>query len=290
MISPQLAARIKELELHTRRILSSSGIGAVKSLQKGFGLDFDQLRNYQYGDDVRLIDWKSSTRSGGTLYVRQYLEERNRTFIVCLDISKSTLFGSGNYSKHEIMQQISGILSLAPSFNKDNVGLILFSDQIELFIQPSRGQHHVHRILEKIFSHQAQGIKTDFNVLCKYIAQYIDKKSTLLVVSDFITTDFTAQLKKIINHRNFIAISCLDGQEEQLPDIGLVFMQDPETGQRVLVNSKGGKQSALSHVLKQRVQDQKLALQSLGVSVLMIKNMQTCMHDLITFFKKNMAY
>lgn len=290
MIAAELARKVKELELHTRRILSGSGIGATRSAQKGFGFEFDQLRAYQYGDDVRLIDWKSSARSFDTLYIRQYFEERNRTFMVCLDVSPSTRFGSGEHSKQEIMQQIAGILLLAAGWSKDKVGLILFSDHVEYMIPPGKGQYHIHRMVEKIFTHQPQGSTTNIEVLCQYGLTHVPKKSTMLVISDFIAPDFSAVLKKVAVRKNFVAITCLDPQETILPDVGLVWMQDPETGSRVLVNSSGGARSSISQGLQNRLRDQKTTLRKAGVEILVLKSQQEFMHELISFFKKRMIY
>lgn len=290
MIAVELAHKIKELELHTRRILNGSGIGATRSAQKGFGFEFDQLRAYQYGDDVRLIDWKSSARSSDTLYIRQYFEERNRTFMICLDVSPSTGFGSGKYTKQEIMQQIAGVLALAAGWSKDKVGLILFSDHVEHMTPPGSGQYHIHHMIEKIFTHQSRGLTTSIDALCQYGLTHVPKKSTMLVISDFIAPDFTTTLKKIVVHKNVVAITCLDSQETLLQDVGLVWMQDPETGAQVLVNSSGGANSFISQGLHSRLRDQKTTLRKAGVETLVLSSQHTFMHELITFFKKRMIY
>jgi uncharacterized protein (DUF58 family) len=216
MISQKLLAQVKELELHVHRLLSSSGIGATRSKQRGFGFEFDQLRSYQYGDDVRLIDWKSSARSSSSLMIRQYFEERNREFMICLDVSSSTFFGSGSYSKQDIMQQIAGVLALAGAWSGDQVGLILFSDRIEKHIPSAKGKFHVHHIIETIFSHEQRPAKTDINALCDFVVTHGMKKANLLVVSDFIAPDFSAGIKKIRSKQNFVAITFVDPREKNL--------------------------------------------------------------------------
>ncbi len=291
MISNQLAQKVKELELHTRRILATSSVGTMCSRQKGFGFEFDQLRGYQYGDDVRLIDWKSSARTGlQSLLVRQYFEERNRSFMICLDVSASTLFGSSDLSKQEVMQQIAGVLALAACWSKDKFGLILFSEQIECVMPPGSGRAHANAIVEKIFSHTPQFKTTNFNVLCDYVAQKVAAKTTMLVVSDFIAPDFTSSLKKILNKKNFIAITCLDSQETELKDVGLVWMQDPETEQLILVNTKNSGNNTIARGLHHRLHEQRSAFFSSKIDTLVLKNHQTFMHDLITFFQKRMVY
>lgn len=290
MVLKEHAQKIKELELHTRRIFSGSAVGSTRSTQKGSGYDFDQLRTYQYGDDVRLIDWKSSARSMSNLYVRQYFEERNRTFMICLDISASTMFGSGTHSKQEIMQQIAGVLALAAAWSKDQVGLILFSDHVEHVIPPSRNPHNVYAIVEKIFAHKPQGKKTDFTALCDYVLKHVSKKSTLLVVSDFITSDFSISLKKIMSSMNFVSIAYLDNLETAMHDVGLIWMRDPETDQLALVNTSKGSSKFLSQQLQLRLNNQNAAFHKIGLETLVLKSQQTFMHDLITFFQKRMIY
>jgi len=289
MIAPEVAQRVKEFQIHTRRLLSGSKIGGSKSLQKGFGFEFDQLRLYQYGDDVRLIDWKSSARNPETLLVRQYHEERNRTFMICLDVSASTNFGSGLFLKQDVMKQIVGVLSLAAEQGKDKVGLIFFSDYVEKVIPPARGQNHVQELLTELFSYKASGKKTDLNVLFKYVAAHVAKRSTLFVVSDFIADDFTKSLKHVVFDKEVIAISCQDKQEEKMANVGLVWMQDSESGQRVLINTARGHQGIFDG-LEQRLQDQKKSLQKSGVDVLHVQVHGKFMHDLIMFFQKRMIY
>lgn len=285
MISADIAQQIKELQIHTRRMLSGSNIGGYKSRQKGFGFEFDQLRSYQYGDDVRLIDWKSSARNPDNMFVRQYFEERNRTFMICLDVSKSTYFGSGDVLKQDVMKQIAGILSLAAQWGKDKVGLILFSDHIEKVIPPARGEKHVQMVLCEIFSYKQTGKKTDLNVLFDYVASHVAKRSILFVISDFITENFEKSLKKTLFDKEVIAISCHDQQEEALSQVGLVWMQDSESDELVLVQTTG---KLTTSSLKLRLHDQKTNLKKAGVALLNIETQGQFMHELIMFFQKRM--
>ncbi|MCX5924019.1 MAG: DUF58 domain-containing protein [Candidatus Dependentiae bacterium] len=285
MISADIAQKVKELEIHTRRLLSGSNIGGYKSRQKGFGFEFDQLRSYQYGDDVRLIDWKSSARTPDNLLVRQYFEERNRTFMICLDLSASTYFGSGDVLKQDVMKQIAGVLSLAAEWGKDKVGLIIFSDQVEKVIPPARGQKHVQKLLTELFSYKQTGKKTDLNVLFDYVASRVAKRSIVFVISDFIADDFEKALKKTLFDKEVIAISCQDRQEEKMSDVGLVWTQDSESDSLVLVNTASKK---ITSGLQQRLQDQKKILKKSGVDLLSLKAQGQFMHELIMFFQKRM--
>lgn len=288
MLKSDIAQKVKELEIHTRRILNGSQIGGNKSRQKGFGFDFDQLRAYQYGDDVRLIDWKSSARGNGNLLVRQYFEERNRTLMVCLDLSASTMFGSTQFLKQDIMKQIAGVLALAGQWSQDKVGLILFSDHIEKIIPQVKGAVHVHGILQEIFAHQAVGTKTDFNVLFDYVAKRVPKRSVVLIISDFIGSDFSNGLKQVVLDKELIAITCRDPQEQELKDVGYVWMKDPETGMIDLVNTSGRSRYRLAQGLQDDYKLQNKAWRNARVDMVCLANQATFMHDLLGFFQKRM--
>ncbi|MBP7854793.1 DUF58 domain-containing protein [Candidatus Babeliales bacterium] len=288
MLNPEIMVKVKELELHTRKILSGSLIGGSKTRQKGFGFDFDQLRPYQYGDDVRLIDWKSSARNFNNLLVRQYFEDRNRTIIICLDISASVQFGSTNFLKSEIMQQVAGVLAMAGAWSSDKVGLILFSDSIEKSIPAIKGFKHVHGLLYDMFDHKPEGKGTNFEILSEYIVQHIAKQAMIFVISDFINVDIAQTFKKISYNKELIAICCNDRQEEVLSDVGLVWMQDPETGEIALVNSSGSNRSYVNKGLSTRLQNQKSMFYQAQMDVLYLHNFDTIMHDVLAFFQKRM--
>ena len=153
MVSKEVLKHIKRIEIHTKRLLRGSLVGQSSSAMKGSGFEFDQIREYQQGDDVRFIDWKSSARIN-KLMVRQYIEERSRSIILAVDVSASVFFGSAQHSKHEVMVELAAVIALVGDLAKDRVGLFLFSDKVELFIPPNSGQKHVRFILEKLFSYK----------------------------------------------------------------------------------------------------------------------------------------
>jgi uncharacterized protein (DUF58 family) len=288
MIAGDIAQKVKELEIHTRRMLAGSLIGGSKSGLKGFGFEFDQLRSYQYGDDVRLIDWKSSARNFNNLLVRQYFEERNRTIMICLDISASTIFGSTQFLKQEIMQQIAGILALAGQYSSDRVGLILFSDHVEKMIPPLKGSKHVHGLLNTLFSHQAVGKGTNFDALCEYVANRVAKRSMVIVISDFIGPNFSSSVKKIAHDKDVIAVNISDPLERNLSSFGYVWMKDSETGTLELVNTTGSGGRLIRQSLANRFAEQKLLLHASNVDCLQIQDEKTVMHDMLMFFQKRM--
>lgn len=289
MISKKIAQHVKELEIHTRRVLNGTHIGGFKSRQRGFGFEFDQLRAYQHGDDVRLIDWKSSARTGNeNLFVRQYHEERNRTFMICLDVSSSTFYGSQDVLKQDIMKQISGVLSLAAEYTKDKVGLILFSDRIEKVIPAGKGKQHVHHIIETIFSHTPEGKQTDLNVLCEHVAHKVVKNAIVFLISDFISPNFEKTLKQAVVGKEFIAVSCSDKQEEMLSNVGIIWMQDPETGEQVLVDTRNT--IKIDKHLADRVNSYKESFRKYRVDCVTINSQKNFIYDLISFFQRRLMY
>ncbi len=290
MISCEILAKIKDLQIHTRRILNGSNLGAGRSRQKGFGFEFDQLRSYQYGDDVRLIDWKSSARSQNNgLLVRQYYEDRNRTIVICLDISASTYFGSGPYLKQDIFKQIAGALAFAGSWSQDKIGLILFSDRIEKMIMPAKGDQHIHKLLQEMFTYNPVGIKTDFNIIADFVANKLPKNAIVLLISDFVGSNIQSDLKKIAWNKEVIAIKYADMQEIEMANVGYVWMQDLETNEIALVNSSGSAGHKLKLFCQNRLKVLSKELNSCGIEVLQLQNSTTFMHDLLIFFQKRMA-
>ncbi|MBI2352716.1 DUF58 domain-containing protein [Candidatus Dependentiae bacterium] len=297
MILPKIAQQIKELEIHTKRILNSSNLGGSRSRQRGFGFEFDQLRSYQYGDDVRLIDWKNSAKMADALLVRQYFEERNRTFIICLDISASTFFGTAIHDeknalllKQTMMQQISGVLALAAEYSKDKVGLILFSDRIEKVIPPKRGKAYIHNLIETIFTYKPQGKGTNLAALFEYVASQFGKNAIVFVVSDFIESNYEKALSQAVLTKEVIAISCVDKLEIDFAAIGLLWMLDPETNRYSFIDARKYKNEMMKKVLQERLFIQKKMFHKHKIDFIQIQSKQNFIHDLILFFQKRLIY
>ena len=288
MVHAEVLARIKELKLHAHKILQSSSGGMAQSKQHGFGFDFDQLRNYVYGDDVRRIDWKSSARNPGTLYVRQYFQERNSSYVVCVDMSASTLFSSGSHTKWEMMQQVAGALILAASWYKDRIGLLIFADDVKLYIPPSKSIHHTEYLLTQLFSCQSKDEGTNIASLAEYLVQKISNKIGIFVVSDFIDEVSSATLKRLGANRDLVAVVCSDQHEKSMPSVGYVWMQDLESGAIGLVNTAALATKSDINPLVVRNKQVHDALLSAGIDTAVLNSYQTCMYDLLKFFHKRM--
>lgn len=288
MISPEILKKIQEIKIRTRRVMNGTLIGGHVTKKKGSGFEFDQIRAYTYGDDIRFMDWNSSARAG-KLLVRQYLDEKNRTIMLCLDVSSSTFFASTRDRTSDIMRQAIAILAFAAEFEQDNVGLVLFSDVIELCIPPSRGHKHSMFLMETIFSYQPQHKKTDINVLCRYLLESFTKDAAVVIVSDFIADDFEESLKQLVCKREVIAVRCLDTLARRIPSAGYVWGQDPETQETMLLHLSAGHTRDLQKKLDQRLQEQNQLLRRCNIDCLDVVADATFYKALILFFKRRMV-
>lgn len=287
MISPEILKKIQDIKIRTRRVMNGTSVGGYVTKQKGSGFEFDQIRSYEYGDDIRFVDWNSSARAG-KLLVRQYLDEKNRTIMICLDISASTFFGSQNHLKSDIMQQVAAVIALVSNSEQDNVGLILFSDIIEAVIPPSRGYQHLNLILETIFSSQPQHKKTDLNILFLYLVESFKRHAAIFMISDFIADDYEKTIKYVVCNREMIAVRCLDSVERDAPNVGYIWGQDPETQATTLLDlSKNGAES-LQDFLYNRLQHQADFFRQQGVDLVDLNADENFIQTLVLFFKRRM--
>ncbi len=217
--------------------------GEYRSAFKGKGLDFKELKDYEQGDDPRHIDWRVSVKRG-SLHVKKFTEERELTIIIALDVSNSTLFGSENQLKRELAVELCASLAFSGMKNNDRIGLILFSDSILSFIPPKKGKNHAIKILKEIISYAYtfhNSPKTDINIVLKLLQKYFKRKVIAFVVSDFLSDDFSENLKLTTFKHDIINVVLEDPLENKLPNIGLVEFQDPETNVKYLIDTSDKK-------------------------------------------------
>lgn len=288
MLSPEILKKIQNIKIHTRRVMNGTFVGGHVTKQKGSGFEFDQIRAYSYGDDIRFMDWNSSARTG-KLLVRQYLDEKNRTIILCLDVSASTFFAGKNDQTSDIMQQVAAILSCVGEFEHDNIGLLLFSDRIEKFIAPSRGYKHTSYLMQTIFSYQPVHKKTDMNVLCRYLLESFTKEAAVVIISDFIADNFEMSLKHLVCKREVIVVRCLDALIRNVPSAGYVWGQDPETQTTMLLHLSSAQQADIKKKLEDRLDKQGQMLKKCNIDCLDLVAHESFVQTLILFFKRRMV-
>ncbi|MFT5848436.1 DUF58 domain-containing protein [Psychroserpens sp.] len=237
MDTKELLKKVRKIEIKTRRLSDHIFGGEYHSTFKGRGMTFSEVRQYQFGDDVRNIDWNVTARYNEP-YIKVFEEERELTMMLMVDISGSELFGTDEQFKNEIVTEISATLAFSATQNNDKIGLILFSDAIELYIPPKKGRSHVLRIIRELIEFKPKSKLTDISAALKFLSNVMKKKTIVFLLSDFITDDDYKQNLKIAAGRHDITgIRVYDKREEEIPNLGMVQMQDEESGELLLVNT-----------------------------------------------------
>ena len=236
METKDLLKKVRKIEIKTRKLSSNIFGGEYHSAFKGRGMTFSEVRNYQFGDDVRTIDWNVTARYNEP-FVKIFEEERELTLMLMVDVSNSALFGTNNALKKNIITEISATLAFSALQNNDKVGLILFSDQVELYIPPSNGKTHVLRIIRELIEFKPLSKKTDIKVALEFLTRILKKKSITFILSDFISSDYEKSLKIISKKHDLTGIKVYDKFEEAIPNLGLVQMFDQETEEIKMIDT-----------------------------------------------------
>ena len=236
MDTKEILKKVRKIEIKTRRLSNHIFSGEYHSSFKGRGMTFSEVRQYQFGDDVRSIDWNVTARYNEP-YIKVFEEERELTMMLLADVSGSESFGTQNAFKRDIVTEIAATMAFSATQNNDKIGLILFSDQIELFIPPKKGKSHVLRIIRELIEFQPKSKKTDVGQALKFLSGVIKKRAIVFVISDFMAADYEHTLKIAAKRHDITGVRVYDAREEKLPDLGLVQMADSETGETLLVNT-----------------------------------------------------
>lgn len=239
MISADTFRKIRSIELRTRKLVNDSLAGAYRSAFKGRGIEFDTIRPYEPGDDVRLIDWSVTARTG-FVFVKQYIEERELTVMLVMDTSASFLFGSGEQKKRDLAAEIGSVLAYSAIFNNDKVGLLLFSTRNELYVPPQKGRNHVLRLIRDLLSAQPSAAGTDIAAALQMASRSLKRRSIIFLLSDFLAPveSYATELSLLSHHHDVIALIVNDVLESSWPDLGLVNVTDAETGHRIWVDTQ----------------------------------------------------
>ena len=240
MDTKELLKKVRKIEIKTRRLSNHIFGGEYHSTFKGRGMTFSEVREYQYGDDVRNIDWNVTARYNEP-YIKIFEEERELTMMLMVDISGSEWFGTGEQFKNEIITEIAATLAFSATQNNDKIGLILFSDTIELYIPPKKGRSHVLRIIRELIEFEPKSKQTNIAEALKFLSNVMKKKAIVFVLSDFIADDYKQTLKIVAGKHDVTGIRVYDKREENIPNLGVVQMQDEETGELMLVNTSSKK-------------------------------------------------
>lgn len=240
MDTKELLKKVRKIEIKTRRLSDHIFGGEYHSTFKGRGMTFSEVRQYQFGDDVRNIDWNVTARYNEP-YVKVFEEERELTMMLMVDISGSKLFGTVEQFKNEIATEIAATLAFSATQNNDKIGLILFSDEIELYIPPKKGRSHVLRIIRELIELNPKSKHTNISEALKFLSNVMKKKAIVFVLSDFLAENYKQTLKIAAGKHDITGIRVYDKHEESIPNLGMVQMEDEESGELVLVNTSSKK-------------------------------------------------
>ena len=229
METKELLKKVRKIEIKTRRLSNHIFSGEYHSHFKGRGMTFSEVRKYQYGDDIRDIDWNVTAKLNEP-HIKIFEEERELTMMLLVDVSKSESFGTRIQQKRDLITELCAVLSFSAIQNNDKVGVVFFTDQIELFIPPKKGKSHILRIIRELIEFKPKGTGTNISEAFKFLSSVIKKRSIVFTLSDFQDEDYDKNLKIASSKHDLTAIRIIDPAEEQLPDIGLVQLQNPETG------------------------------------------------------------
>ncbi|MGS2763489.1 DUF58 domain-containing protein [Sinomicrobium sp. M5D2P9] len=236
MDTKELLKKVRKIEIKTRRLSDHIFGGEYHSTFKGRGMTFSEVRQYQFGDDVRNIDWNVTARYNEP-YIKVFEEERELTMMLIADVSGSQFFGTTAQFKNEIITEIAATLAFSALQNNDKIGLILFSDKIELYIPPKKGKSHVLRIIRELLEFKSESKRTDVGEALKFLSNVMKKKAIVFVLSDFMAEDYNHTLKIVGKKHDITGIRVYDRHEESLPNLGLIMAEDEETGELVAVNT-----------------------------------------------------
>lgn len=288
MLSPELMKKIRRIEIRTRRLVNDSFAGEYHSVFKGRGMEFDEVRPYQVGDEIRTIDWNVTARTGEP-HVKRYVEERELTVMLLVDASGSEDFGSVQRFKRELAAELTAVLAFAATTNNDRVGLVMFTDQIELIIPPRKGRTHVLRLIRELLAFKPKGRGTDIKLALDTVIRLLKRHGILFLVSDFIAdADKYHRSLAVTNRRHdLVAVDLYDPLEKNIQDIGILSLQDPETEEVVWVDtsSKAWRQSYQQRLQLLEMDKQRIFHKS-KVSRIRIGTHEDYTNPLMSFFNE----
>jgi len=284
MIPEELIKRIREIQIYTARAVNASFAGQYESVFKGRGMQFDEVREYTPGDDIRTIDWNVTARTGRP-FIKQFVEERELTVLFAVDLSASGEFGTVNKMKNELAAEFCAVLAFTAAKNNDKVGLLIFTDRIELYIPPKKGSRHVLRLIRELLYFKMPKRKTDIPLALDYVARVMRRRATVFVVSDFLETGFKKSLGLLNKRHDVVAVPVRDRVEIAMPSVGLIEVQDAETGEVMLVDTSSRRfRNRYGDSSSRRFDELKTTFQSSNVDFIPIATDRPYMNDLIQFF------
>lgn len=286
MDSAELLKKVRKIEIKTRGLSSHLFTGGYHSAFKGRGMSFSDVRAYHPGDDVRAIDWNVTARTGDA-YIKVFEEERENTVMLLVDISGSAVFGSHTQFKAEYLTELCGVLAFSAIANNDKVGVMLFSDHIELFIPPQKGKQHILRIIREILTAKPTGRGTDIAGALQFVHNALKKRCVCFVLSDFLDDKYERALGILSRQHDCIGIHCWDALERDLPDVGILRVADAETGQQIWVDTTSIRlRRQYAHTFEAHLEATRSLFRRVGADFLSLRTDQPYVQALLQFFNR----
>ncbi len=285
METSDILQKVRKIEIKTKGLSNHLFAGEYHSAFKGRGMAFSEVREYQYGDDIRNIDWNVTARFDKP-YVKVFEEERELTVVILADVSGSTDFGTQTASKRDIITEIAACLSFSAISNNDKIGVILFSDRIEKFIPPKKGRQHILRIIRELLTFKPEGKGTDAAGALRYLTSAIKKRTTAFIISDFICPDFSDALRIARHKHDLLALDIFDVREQEIPKVGLVTIKDAETGKVQIVDtsSRAVRETFRRNAEQRRMRNEEI-FRHAGVDCAFIADNDDYVKPLVKLFK-----
>jgi uncharacterized protein (DUF58 family) len=288
MISKEILKKVRKIEIRTKGMVNNLFGGEYQSAFKGRGMEFSEVREYTYGDDIRQIDWNVTARTGDP-FIKQFEEEREQTLMLCVDISQSGVFGSQNQSKMELSIEICAVLAFSAIKNGDKVGLVLFTNEIEKVIPPKKGRIHVLRLIRELLTTRPEGKGTDISEALSYVNRLLNRRAIVILASDFQDENYDRQMKITSRKHDLVNIFINDKLEDELPDLGLVPLRDAETGEEVLVDTPSEKErneyKKKRHLHKANLRNRFLRMK---IDTIELETNASYIRPLMSFFRRRM--
>ncbi|MHC4798135.1 MAG: DUF58 domain-containing protein, partial [Planctomycetota bacterium] len=282
----ELLRKVQKIQVRVDRLVNDVVVGEYRSVFKGRGMEFEEVREYEPGDDIRTIDWNVTARTGHA-HVKRYVEEREMTAVLLVDLSLSGRFGSNEQLKIDLATEISAVLAFSAIKSNDKIGLLIFTDHVEMFIPAKKGKRHVLRVIRELLSFEPKAGGTNLAGALEFLNKVIKRKAVIFLVSDFIDTQFEHDLALTKSRHDLIPVRISDPRETTLPDVGLIELEDAETSERILVDTR---RRNIRDVFAAtgRSQQESLSglMRSIGVDTLDLSTDQPYMKDLMIFFRR----
>lgn len=286
MIPTEILKKVRRIQIQTAALVNDLFAGQYHSAFKGRGMEFEDVREYQPGDDVRSIDWNVTARAGRP-FVKNFREERELTVMLVVDISPSQEFGSDLQLKSEVVAELGATLAFSAIQNNDKVGMLLFTDRVEGFVKAEKGARHVLRVVRELLYHEPQGHGTDIGGALRYLARVMRRRAVIFLISDFHAPDFLQALSLLKRRHDVIPIRVRDPRESELPSAGYVELLDPETGEVMLINTRSRKtRAAYQRLVAQTDEGLTDEFRRRGVDVIDIVTGESFVGPLRRFFRK----